>query len=66
MLNADYYYRLVFYDYTSGIESLQQNYFGASASYNINRKLLFSISGELSTFNEENNIRIYSRIVQRF
>ena len=64
-LNTDYYYRLVYYDYTSSIESLQQNYFGASASYNINRKLLFSISGELSTFNEENNIRIYSRIVQR-
>ncbi|MGB5499362.1 MAG: hypothetical protein WBM77_10575 [Maribacter sp.] len=65
-LNTDLYYRLVFYDYTSGIDSLEQHYFGTSMSYNINRKLLVSISGELSTFNDENNIRIYSRIVQRF
>ncbi len=65
-LNTDLYYRLVFYDYSSGIESSQQHYFGSNLSYNINRKLLFSISGELSTFNNENNIRIYSRIVQRF
>ena len=65
-LNTDLYYRLVFYDYTSGMESLQQHYMGTNLSYNINRKLLISISGELSTFNDENNIRIYSRIVQRF
>ncbi len=65
-LNTDLYYRLVFYDYTSGIESLQQHYMGTNLSYNINRKLLVSISGELSTFNDENNIRIYSRIIQRF
>lgn len=65
-LNTDLYYRLVFYDYSSGIESFQQHYFGTNLSYNVNRKLLFSISGELSTFNNENNIRIYSRIAQRF
>ncbi len=65
-LNTDLYYRLVFYDYTSGMESLEQHYFGTNLSYNINRKLLVSISGELSTFNDENNIRIYSRIIQRF
>lgn len=65
-LNTDLYYRLVFYDYTSGMESLEQHYFGTNLSYNINRKLLISISGELSTLNEENNIRIYSRIIQRF
>ena len=65
-LNMDLYYRLVFYDYTSGMESLEQHYLGTNLSYNINRKLLVSISGELSTFNDENNIRIYSRIIQRF
>ncbi|EAR01811.1 hypothetical protein [Maribacter sp. HTCC2170] len=65
-LNTDLYYRLVFYDYTSGMDSLEQHYFGTNLSYNINRKLLFSISGELSTFNDENNIRIYSRMIQRF
>ncbi|MBU2904572.1 hypothetical protein KO529_07220 [Arenibacter algicola] len=65
-LNADLYYRLVFYNYTSSPESLTQNYFGSSMSYNINRKLLFSLSGELTMYNDENNIRIYARIVQRF
>jgi len=65
-LNTDLYYRLVFYDYTSRMESLEQHYMGTNLSYNINRKLLVSISGELSTFNDENNIRIYSRIIQRF
>ena len=65
-LQTDLYYRLVFYDYTSGIDSFEQHYYGTNLSYNINRKLLVSISGELSTFDEENNIRIYSRIIQRF
>jgi hypothetical protein len=65
-LQTDLYYRLVFYDYTSGIDSIEQHYYGTNLSYNINRKLLVSISGELSTFDEENNIRIYSRIIQRF
>jgi len=65
-LNTELYYRLVFYDYTSAIESLQQHYMGTNLSYNINRKLLVSISAEVSTFDNENNIRIYSRIIQRF
>lgn len=65
-LNTDFYYRLVFYDYTSGMDSLEQHYMGTNLSYNINRKLVVSISIELSTFKDENNIRIYSRIIQRF
>ncbi len=65
-LHTELYYRLVFYDYTTGMDSFEQHYFGTNLSYNINRQLLVSISGELSTFDDENNIRIYSRIIQRF
>ena len=65
-LNADFYYRYVHYQYTNIIDPLQQHYLGANFSYNISRQLLFSISGELTTFNDENNYRIYTRIVQRF
>ena len=65
-LNTDYYYRLVFYDYANVADSPTQHYFGTNLSYNINRKLLFSISGELATFNQENTVRIYARIAQRF
>lgn len=65
-LNADFYYRYVHYKYTNLSDPLQQNYFGTSLSYNLTRNLLLSISGELTTFNEENNYRIYTRIVQRF
>lgn len=65
-LNAEFYYRLVDYVYTNSVSDLKQNYFGANFSYNISRRLLFSISGELSTFNTENNYRIYAKIVKRF
>lgn len=65
-LNADFYYRFVHYNYVSSIDALQQHYVGADLSYNINRKLLVSISGEWTTYNDENNYRLYSRIVQRF
>ncbi|MGB5555865.1 MAG: hypothetical protein WBM83_14510 [Flavobacteriaceae bacterium] len=65
-LNTDFYYRLVFYEYANVVDSPTQHYFGTNLSYNINRKLLFSLSGELATFNEENTIRIYARIAQRF
>ena len=65
-LNADFYYRYVYYQYTNLSDPLQQNYFGTGISYNLTRNLLLSISGELTTFNEENNYRINTRIVQRF
>jgi hypothetical protein len=65
-LNADFYYRYVYYQYTNLADPLQQNYFGTGITYNLTRNLLLSISGELTTFNDENNYRINTRIVQRF
>lgn len=65
-LNADIYYRFVHYDYSNSLNPLSQHYMGTNLSYYINRKLMFSISGELTTYDQENNYRIYSRLVQRF
>ncbi len=70
-LYADFYYRLVNYTYLSsnvGLESssLTQSYYGTNLSYHLSRRLTFSISGELSTTNLENNYRIYTRLTKRF
>ncbi|WP_146613515.1 hypothetical protein [Arenibacter echinorum] len=65
-LNADFYYRFVHYHYTNNLNPLSQHYVGTNLSYYIDRKLMFSISGEMTTYDQENNYRIYSRLVQRF
>lgn len=65
-LFAEFYYRNLKYTYSNNDHASIQNYYGASFSYNITRKLMFSVSGELSDFNHENNYRIYTKIVKRF
>ena len=65
-LNADFYYRFVNYEYVSNIPDLSQHYIGAYLSYYIDRSLTISLSGEFSTYNQENNYRINTRIIKRF
>ena len=65
-LNGDFYYRILNYKYEYNISSIKQNYIGASLSYHMTRKLLLSVSGEISNYNQENNYRIYAKIAQRF
>ena len=68
-LNADFYYRLVNYIYlNSNIfnTTLNQNYYGANLSLYITRKLMLSVSGEYSNTDQENNYRIYTKLVKRF
>jgi hypothetical protein len=66
-LNADFYYRNADFNYfNSYIGNNKQNYYGANLSYNINRKLMFSLSGEYSSSSLENNSRIYVKLVKRF
>lgn len=64
--SADFYYRLADYEYINSTTSYKQNYYGTNLSYYINRKLLLSVSGELSTFDKENNYRVYAKIIKRF
>lgn len=68
-LSTNVYYRLVNYLYlnSNAVNSTyKQNYYGANLSYNITRRLTFSLSGELSTGNQENNYRIYTKLSHRF
>ena len=65
-LNADFYYRYVNYLYYNNNSPLKQSYYGTNMTYNITRKLGLSVSFEFSSFNGENNYRIYSKIAQRF
>ncbi len=65
-LYADFYYRYVEYNYLNNDGNQGQNYYGANLSYNFTRKLMLSVSGELSNFNKENNYRIYTKIIKRF
>ncbi len=70
-LNADFYFRFVNYTYLNSNVALNngtltQSYYGANVSLNINRGLMFSVSGEFSNSSLENNYRIYTRLVKRF
>jgi len=68
-LNADFYYRLVNYIYLNSNTfntTLNQNYYGANLSLYITRKLMLSVSGEYSNTDQENNYRIYTKLVKRF
>jgi hypothetical protein len=64
-LNADIYYRFVNYKYTTTVPDLNQHYFGTYLSYYIDRSLIFSLSGEYTTYNQENSYRINTRIIKR-
>lgn len=65
-VNADFYYRYVNYQYANFNDPSIQHYVGADISYYITRKLFFSISGELSTLENEHTYRIFTQISQRF
>lgn len=65
-LNADFYYRFVNYKYTSNFPDFNQNYFGAYLSYYLDRSLIISLSGEYSSFDQDHNFRINTRIIKRF
>jgi len=65
-LNGEFYYRLLNYNYINNSSNFTQNYLGGNLSYSITRKLTFSISGEVTAYNQENNYRLYAKIAQRF
>jgi hypothetical protein len=65
-LSGDFYYRLADYTYENRDRDYKQDFFGVALSYRISRTWQFSISGELSQFEEENNYRFYTRLTKRF
>jgi hypothetical protein len=65
-LSGDFYYRLADYTYENRDRDYNQDFFGLALSYRISRTWQFSVSGELSQFEEENNYRFYTRLTKRF
>jgi hypothetical protein len=65
-LSTDFYYRFVNYKYVQNVPDFSQHYIGTYLSYYLDRSLIISLSGEYSTYNQENNFRINTRIIKRF
>jgi hypothetical protein len=68
---ADIYYRYVKYDYFKQETSISnptpgQNYYGTNLSYYFKKRFTFSVTGEFSQLNQENNYRIYVKLAKRF
>ena len=65
-LNADFYFRMADYHYLQSEIDTKLSYYGTTLSYRINRKLLFSILGEMATRPTGETYRVNAKIVQRF
>ncbi|MDX1462898.1 MAG: hypothetical protein R3359_07570 [Marinirhabdus sp.] len=67
-LMADGYFRNAKYDYENRDETFTQNYIGGGLNWTISRTWQFSINGELSTLdsNDEMNYRFFTRLTKRF
>lgn len=66
VLFAEFYYRIADYDYKNQESNYTQNFYGTHLNFNFARTWQFSLSGEFSQFEEENNIRIYAQLTKRF
>ena len=66
-LSADFYFRMVDYNYFNNNTKFKQNYYGTNLSLRISKNLKFNIFGELSTSSDPlNNYRINASITKRF
>jgi hypothetical protein len=66
-VNTVFYYRYSDFNYfSSSIDPYKQNYYGTSLSINITRKFMLGLSGEYSKSKQEDNYRIYTKIIKRF
>ncbi len=66
-LDADIYYRMANYTYSSREMKNSQQYYGASLNYRLAKKMNLSVLGELSTMSsEEDNYRVNARISKNF
>ena len=66
VLFAEFYYRMADYDYENQETTYAQNFYGTNLNFNFAKTWQFSLSGEFSQFEEENNIRIFAQLTKRF
>ena len=64
-LRGDFYYRRVNYVFVNSGRKRLQNYVGTQLNFQISKKLTFHLAAESSWFNQENNHRVYARIIRR-
>jgi len=65
-LDGDIYFRKVDYNYFDSETIVKQQYYGASLSYRIARKLILNVVGELATTDEYDNYRVNARLTKNF
>ncbi len=65
-LNAGFYFRMANYKYLSSELKNDLKYYGTSLSYRINRKLTFSVLGEMAAKQTENSYRVNAKLIKRF
>ena len=66
-LSADFYFRMVDYNYFNNGTKFKQNYYGTNLSLRMSKTLKLNVFGELSTSSDPtNNYRINASIVKRF
>jgi hypothetical protein len=65
-LDGDVYYRLVNYNYFDSETKTDQQYYGATLSYRIAKKLVFNVMGEMAATQEEDIYRVNARITKSF
>lgn len=65
-LDGELYFRMVDYDYLASEMIVKQQYYGASLSYRIARKLILNVLGELATTDEYDNYRVNARLTKNF
>jgi hypothetical protein len=66
-LSADFYYRMVDYNYFNSNSTNTQNYYGTNLSLRIGKSLKLNVFGEISTIpGEKNDFRLNTSITKRF
>jgi hypothetical protein len=66
-LSADFYFRMVDYNYYNTNSTSKQNYYGTNLSLKISKSLKLNIFGEVSAMSgEKNDYRINTSITKRF
>ncbi|MEM7656494.1 MAG: hypothetical protein AAF399_10230 [Bacteroidota bacterium] len=65
-LNGQVYYRYVGYAFGEAKTLRIQHTYGTQLNWQFSRTLSLGLTGELATFNEEQNYRLYLRLIKRF
>lgn len=64
-LRGDLYYRLAGYVFVNSDKVRQQQYAGMNLALKVSDTVRMSLAGEVSTFNQEQNYRVYFRVSKR-